>query len=47
MNEVENLIKDEMIRGWRKEQILENIKYIWKNTYCIIENKIANFGNNK
>ena len=33
LEEIERLIdKNESIRGWKKEEILENLKYIWDNT---------------
>ena len=37
---VKMLIEEkEIIRGWKKEEILENLQYIWDNVYCIIENE--------
>ena len=46
LEEIERLIdKNESIRGWKKEEILENLKYIWDNTYCTIEDQIVNVVN--
>ena len=46
IEEIERLIdRNEIIRGWKKEEILENLKYIWDNTYCTIENQIVNVVN--
>ena len=39
--EVERLIEDEeIIRGWKKEEIVKYLEYIWDNQYCIIEGEI-------
>ena len=39
--EVERLIEDEeIIRGWKKEEIVKNLEYIRENQYCIIEREI-------
>ena len=39
--EVERLIEDEeIIRGWKKEETVKNLEYIWENQYCIIEGDI-------
>lgn len=32
---------EEVITGWKKDEVLENLKYIWDNTYWIIEGKIV------
>ena len=32
---------EEVITGWKKEEVLENLIYIWDNTYWIIEGKIV------
>ena len=46
VKEIERLIeKDEIIRGWKKEEILKNLKYIWDNTYCIIEEIVVKVEN--
>ena len=40
--EVGKLIEEEeIIRGWKKEEILRNLEYIWDNAYCIIEGEIV------
>ena len=33
--------EDEVISGWRKEEILENVRNIWDNTFCLIDDKIV------
>ena len=38
VKEIERLIgKEEILRRWKKEEILQNLKYIWKTACCIIE----------
>ena len=32
---------EEAIRGWKKEEVFENLKFIWENTYWIIEENIV------
>ena len=46
IKERERLIdSEEIIRGWKKEEILENLKYMWDNTYCLIEDKVVKVEN--
>ena len=33
--------EEEIIRGWRKKEILETLRYIWNNTYWIIEDEVV------
>ena len=44
--ELKRLTGEEIIGGWRKEEILETLRYIQNNTYWIIEDKIVqvNYG---
>ena len=38
---VERLIdEEEIIRGWKKEEILRILEYICDNVYCIIESEV-------
>ena len=39
--EFKSLIGEEIIRGWKKKEILETLRYIWNNTYWIIEGKVV------
>ena len=40
--ELKSLIgEEEIIRGWRKEEILETLRYIWNNTYWTTEDKVV------
>ena len=44
--ELKRLIgEEEIIRGWRKEEILEDLRYICNNTYWIIEDKVVKVNN--
>ena len=36
------LEKEELMRGWRREQVIENVIYICENTFCTINNKVVN-----
>jgi len=39
--EVERLIEEEeIIRGWKKEEIVKHLEYVWENQYYIIEGGI-------
>ena len=42
MEEVNNIIQEGInMRRWKKEEMVENLQYIWENTYNIIRNKIV------
>ena len=39
--EFKSLIGEEIIRGWKKKEILETLRYIWNSIYSIIEDKVV------
>ena len=44
--EIRKLIeKQEIIRGWKKEEMLENLNSIWQNKYWIVEEDIVKVEN--
>ena len=33
--------KEKIVCNWKKHEIVENMKNIWDNTYCLIEDDIV------
>ena len=33
--------EEEVTRGLKKEEVLDNLNYIWGNAYCIVEGKLV------